>query len=182
MVIQALQKVFVKPIYVILALLTSVAVFVFAVWLPNIRLIATILGSSDASFTQKLEIPISLLGSISTNFSLFSASYTIAIAMLFGVNLSMIMYFLRRRITEVQQSGIAAGFLGIASGAFGVGCAACGSFILTSGLMLVGAGGVLSLLPLAGGEFGILGVILLAISIRLIAKQIQNPAVCGINP
>jgi len=35
---------------------------------------------------------------------------------------------------------------------------------------------------LGGSEFGILGVILLMISIYIIAKQIQNPAVCRINP
>ncbi|MEK7094025.1 MAG: hypothetical protein AAB903_01645, partial [Patescibacteria group bacterium] len=81
-------------------------------------------------------------------------------------------------IVEVRQSGIATGFLGIASGALGMGCAACGSFLLTSGLSLVGASGILVFLPLAGAEFGILGVILISISIYLTAEQIQNPAIC----
>lgn len=180
MLFQALQKVFSKTAYVLTALITSAVVFAFAAWLPNIRLIASIIGSSDVSFAQKLGIPISLLGSIATNFTLLSASYTIAIALLFGVNLAMVVYFLRRKISEVKQTGITTGFLGVASGVLGVGCAACGSFLLTSGLSLIGASGILAFLPLAGAEFGILGVVLLSISIYLTAKQIQNPAVCKI--
>lgn len=181
MLFQALQKVFRKTSYMLLALTTGIVMFAFAVWLPNIRLIATIIGSSDVSFSQKLGIPASLLGSIATNFTLLSASYTIAIAVLFGVNLAMVVYFLRRKISEVRQSGITTGFLGVMSGVIGVGCAACGSFLLTSGLAFIGASGVLAFLPLAGGEFGIIGVFLLSISIYLTAQQIQNPTVCKIN-
>jgi len=181
MLFQALQKVFRKPIYILLALVTSFAVFAFAVWLPNISLIVKVMGHPGISLTQKLDLPISLLGSIVTNFTLLSALYTITIAILFGINVAIFVYFLRRRITDVEQSGIATGFFGITSGVIGMGCAACGSFLLTSLLSLVGASGILAFLPLGGGEFGILGVILLSVSIYLTAKKIQNPAVCKIT-
>ncbi len=180
MIYQALQKVFRKPIYMLLALMTSFVVFAFATWLPNIRLIMNVVGTSDIPFSQKLELPVTLLGSITTNFTLLAASYTIAIAILFGINLAMVIYYLRRRISETKQSGIATGFLGITSGILGMGCAACGSFLLTNILAFFGASGVLAFLPLAGEEFGILGVILLLVSVYLTAKQIENPAVCKI--
>ncbi len=180
MVIQALQKVFRKPAYVILALVVSALVFVLAVWLPNIRLVAGIVISPDVPFVTKLELPLSLLGSIGTNFTLLSATYTILIALLFGVYIAMIIYFLKRRIKEVGQGGVATGFLGITSGVLGVGCAACGSFLLTS-LSLVGASGVLTFLPLGGSEFGIIGVILLALAIYMTAKKIQDPLVCKVE-
>lgn len=181
MVFQALQQVFRKPSYVLLALVTSACMFAFAVWFPNISLIIDIMGHSEASFSQKISLPIGLLGSIGTNFTVLSASYTIAIAILFGMNVAMLAYFLKRRVTEARQSGIATGFFGIASGMVGMGCAACGSLLLTSVLSLFGATGILSFLPLAGGEFGILGVILLSMSLYVIAGNIQNPAVCRIN-
>jgi len=181
MVIQALQKVFRKPMYIFLALITSLVVFAFAVWLPNIPLIVKVMGHPGIPLTQKLDLPISLLGSIVTNFTILSASYTIAIAILFGVNLAMVTYFLRRRVDDVKQSGIATGFFGITSGVIGMGCAACGSFLLMSILSLFGASWILSFLPLGGGEFGILGVILLTVSLYMTAKQIQNPAVCRIT-
>ncbi len=177
---QALQKVFGRPMYVLLALITSAAVFAFAVWLPNLSLIVKIMGHPGITLSQKLSLPASLLGSIVTNFTPLSATYTIAIAILFGMNVAMIAYFLKRRIDDVRQAGFGTGFLGITSGVLGMGCAACGSFLLTSILSLSGTSWLLSYLPLAGGEFGILGVILLAISLYLTAEKIQNPAVCKI--
>ncbi|MBI3337301.1 MAG: hypothetical protein HY005_01590 [Candidatus Staskawiczbacteria bacterium] len=175
-----LKKIFQRPIYAFLSLITSFGAFAFAVWLPNIRLIISFMGHSEIPFSQKINLPISLLGSITTNFTLLSASYTIAIAVLFGINLSMIVYYLEKRITELKHNGITTGFFGIMSGIFGIGCATCGSVILTGVLSLFGSSWILSFLPLRGGEFGILGVILLAISICITANQIQNPAVCKI--
>ncbi len=180
MLIQSLQKVFQKPVYVLLALVLSAAMFAFAVWLPNIRLITNIVTSADVSFASKVELPLSLLGSIATNFTLLSASYTIMIAILFGMYISTLMYFLKHRIKEVGQSGVTTGFLGIMSGVLGVGCAACGSFLLTSILSLVGVSGALALLPLGGSEFGIIGVLLLGTAVYMTAKQIRNPLVCKI--
>ena len=180
MVLQALQKVFRKPVYAVIAFIISAAVFAFAVWLPNLSLIVKIMGHPGITFSQKLSLPASLLGSIVTNFTLLSATYTILITILFGMNVAMIVYFLRRRIDDVRQVGLGTGFAGITSGILGMGCAACGSFLLTSILSLSGASWLLSYLPLNGGEFGILGVILLAISLYLTAKKIQNPAVCKI--
>lgn len=180
MILDALQKVFQKPAYVVLALVVSASAFVLAVWLPNIRLVAGVVSSPDVPFVSKIQLPLSLLGSIGTNFTPLSATYTIVIAILFGMYIAMITYFLRRRIKEVGQSGVATGFLGIASGVLGVGCAACGSFLLTS-LTLVGAGGILTLLPLGGSEFGIIGAILLAVAIYMTAKKIVDPQVCKIE-
>ena len=61
-----------------------------------------------------------------------------------------------------------------------MGCAACGSFLLTS-LTLAGASGVLTLLPLGGSEFGIIGAVLLALAIYMTAKKIQDPLVCKVE-
>ena len=180
MLFQALQKVFRRPTYVLIALTVSLAVFALAVLLPNARLIGIIVSSSGVPLSQKLGIPLSLLGSIITNFTVFSALSTIAIATLFGINVAMMLYFLRRKLSEVKQMGITTSFLGITSGIIGIGCAACGSFLLTSALSLFGASSILAFLPLAGAEFGILGVILLVISIHNVAKQIQHPAICKI--
>ncbi len=181
MLLQALIKVLKRPAYTTLALCISAAVFVFFVWLPNLRLLWSFF-QSGATIIEKLHLALSLLGSISTNFSLFSASYTITIAILFGVYVALLVYFLRKRVVEASQRNLVAGggMVGIISGIFGVGCAVCGSFILTTILGFTGASAVLAFLPLKGGEFGILGVILLAASIYMTAKQIENPTVCKI--
>lgn len=180
MLVQALQKVFRSPAYVLFALALTLGVYAIAVWLPNSSLIAIVLSSPDIPVFQKLGIPLSLLGSIITNFTTLSALSTIAIATLFGVNIAMIVYFLRRKISEAKQTGITTGLLGMVSGIVGIGCAACGSLLLTSALALFGASSILVFLPLRGGEFGILGVVLLAISVHSVAQRIQYPAVCKI--
>src|SRR3989344_2449701 len=132
MVRKAFSRVFKKPAYVALAAVVGFLVFAFAVWLPNFRLIIVIMNHPEASFADKVNLPLSLLGSIATNFTLLSAFYTIAIATLFGINISMLVYLLTHRLRHIQSAGIATGFLGLASGIIGVGCAACGSLILTS--------------------------------------------------
>lgn len=180
-VLQTIKKVFCKPSYIALMLTASISVFIFAVWFPNISLIVKIMSHSEISLRQKLNFPISLLGGIITNFTLFSALYTVAIAVLFGIDLAMVVYLLRRRIDNAKKNGIAAGLLGIISGVIGIGCAVCGSFLLTSVLSLLGAAGILSFLPFGGGEFGILGVVLLSVSIYTAVKQIQNPAICKVK-
>lgn len=177
MPVQAFQKVFRKPAYVVLALVVSASAFVFAVLLPNFRLVAGIVSSPDVPFSSEFEITISLLGSITTNFTVLSASYTIAIAFLAGINVALFVYYVKRQ-KQLAQGGLTVGSVGIVSGIFGMGCAACGSLILASLFGTAGGLSVIAFLPLRGGEFGILGVILLGISTYLLAKQIEKPMIC----
>ena len=178
MIVGALTKVFRDWRYSLLATGVALFVFMFATWLPNIRLLFAILESPAVSLADKVALPVNLLGSIATNFSALSATYTIAIAFLTGINVALIAYYVQRRKRQFSQAGTAVGTLGVLSGVLGIGCAACGSLILTALLGMVDGASVLALLPLHGGEFGILGVLLLSVSVYLTAKQIQNPAVC----
>ena len=177
----AFGEVFVVNSYIALASTFAIAAFLFAVWLPNFGLIGEVFGTSSAPLVAKLKVAITLLGGIGTNFSFLSAGYTIAIAALFGVNIAMVAYFLKRTRTRLARQDVAAGFGGIASGALGIGCAACGSFILSTALSSFGAAGALAILPLRGGEFGILSVVLLAFSLTLISRKIAAPLTCNIK-
>lgn len=92
----------------------------------------------------------------------------------------MVIFFLRRRLTSIKQSGVALGFFGILSGILGVGCAACGSFLIVTLITWSGVGALVAALPLKGGEFGVISIILLLISLYQTAKQIEDPLVCKI--
>ena len=153
-------------------------VFVFAVLLPNLPLLGRVVFSSSAPLGVKLSLTLSLLGGISTNFSALSATYTILIAVLVGINIAMIVYLFRKRSGAIGQSGAMAGIGGIASGALGVGCAACGSFLLLTILASFGVAGALALLPLKGGEFGIVSVGLLGLTLGIVSNKIAEPLVC----
>ena len=183
MQLKSLWTVLSKRNYLVLALSVAFVVFTFAVWLPNLGLVMVVLGTETASVLSKIAFLGSLYGSIVTNFSFVSAIYTTTIALLFGVQIALLTYYIRKvsggwgsiKVTGATSLG------GLISGIFGIGCAACGTFILTSVLALFGATGFLAFLPLGGEEFGIIGIALLAYSIFLLLKKIDGPLVCPVD-
>lgn len=179
--VKTLISVLAKPRYAFLAMLVSVIVFTTAVWLPNLGLIQIVF--QNTSVAEGLSFLWSLYGGIGTNFSIISASYTTAIAILFGINMSVLFYYIKRArvgMRGMKVSG-AAGIGGLISGVFGIGCAACGTFLLTPLLALFGATGLLAYLPFGGEEFGFIGVVLLGYSIYILLNKINDPLVCDIE-
>ncbi|XKT74798.1 MAG: hypothetical protein ACJKTH_01800 [Patescibacteria group bacterium UBA2163] len=166
-----------KPLLALLAIFVAWVVFTIAVWLPNWRLVFQMLSAENIAVADKVGVLLSLYGSIGTNFTALSASYTVAIALLFGVNVALLYHYIKTRKGSMSNNA-AMSVGGFVSGIFGVGCAACGTFILSSILGLVGGAGVIAFLPLGGEEFGLLGVALLGYSVYSISKKIGEPLVC----
>ncbi len=121
-----------------------------------------------------------MYGMMTTNFTLFSATYTILIALLFSINISMLLYYIlrQRRIFKDVKGGVGVGLGGLVSGFLGIGCASCGTFVFTAILSLFGISWILVYLPLKGQELGLLAIGLLIYSIRIINKKINAPMVC----
>lgn len=177
-VFSTFKQIFSQIQYTIIATIISVIVFTFVLWLPNLALIKEVIFNSSASIIEKTSFLFSLLGSIRTNFSVLSAGYSIAIAILFGINISLFIYYIRSKRAKTGGTETVLSIGGLTSGIFGVGCAACGTFILSPLLGIFGAAGVLTFLPFGGEEFGILGVGLLLYSSYILLKKIVEPAVC----
>lgn len=175
---QALREVFAHPAYLTLAALLALLAFLAELWLPNYRLLAAVFAAPQASLADKAALLAILLGGLFTNFAGVAAFSAVTVPPLFGMNVAMIVYFLRRRRAQLLRGGIAAGVGGAATGAIAAGCAACGSFLLLTILSFLGATGALALLPLRGGELGLVSVALLLLSIVLIARQIAAPVAC----
>lgn len=184
MVGRALAQVFSNGWYVLLAAMIALVTFVLTTWLGNLGLVWQIATSEWLPLADKARILVSLIGSISTNFTIFSASSAIAIAALFGMNVAVIAYAYRERRRLVMQSGqtvTMASLGGLLSGLFGIGCAACGAFMLSPALALFGAGTLLAALPFGGEEFGVLGVGMLILSVVICAKKIGQPIMCRVS-
>ncbi|MFT5280770.1 MAG: hypothetical protein ACI9AR_000204 [Flavobacteriaceae bacterium] len=165
----------------LLALCIAFVVFTLSLWIPNIQLVWELFTNGSLPLGIRMSILLSLYGSIGTNFNVLSATYTILISLLVGVNISAFVYYVRsRRDDSSVKKTTAVGVGGLISGVFGIGCAACGTFILTSLLSVVGVAGVLAFLPLRGEEFGILAVLLLAYSLYSLRKKIKEPLVCEV--
>lgn len=167
--------------YIFIAALVAFIAFSFSVTVSNWGFLLEVISSESATFLDKLNIFFSLFGSINTNFTRVSATYTVIIDILIGINAAMIIYYIRRRRESVKNTGVLVGMGGMASGLFGIGCAACGTFLLSSLFAIVGAGGLVGYLPFGGQEFGFLGVGLLSFSIHMTTKKIKEPLVCEIE-
>lgn len=181
MILQTLKLVFGDRRFVLLAATTAIVIFVFATWLPNLGLVWQITVSRSVPLADKARILTALVVSIGTNFTIFSALTTVAVAVLFGANVAVTAYHFRarRQLVSAGQAGAATSFGGLASGLFGVGCAACGTFVLSPIFSFIGASSLVALLPFGGQEFGVLGVGLLSLSLVLTARTIGRAATCS---
>lgn len=184
MTVQALAQVFSKGWYVLLAAIIALATFVLTTWLGNLGLVWQIATSQWLPMADKAKILLALIGSIGTNFTMFSASCAVAIAVLFGMNLAVITFIFREQRRQETQSGqivTATSLGGLMSGLFGIGCAACGTFVLSPVLAFLGAGTLVAVLPFGGEEFGALGVGMLSLSLVISAKKIGQPTLCQVT-
>ena len=169
-----------SPTYIVLALILSTLVFVFSVWLPNWELIRNVVFSSNTAFFDKITFLWNSLGAITTNFSGSSATLLVVISVLFGLNISLTVYYFKRRITFQKAGGMSVA--GMLVGLIGIGCASCGSVILATFLGVGAAAAFTGFLPFGGQEFSILAIIILVVSLYITGKKIADPLVCGIRP
>lgn len=162
--------------YVVLALLVSLLLFLFAIWLPNLSFVREITFSPFFTITEKISILLSSLGAFQTNLRPFGRLVLVTAVLLFGLNVSLFSFYIKRRVKLEKEAGMSIG--GMLAGLIGIGCASCGSFILASIFGMSASAAFIGLLPFRGQEFGILGIIILGLSIILIAKKIQEPLIC----
>ncbi|HEY4511805.1 MAG TPA: hypothetical protein VJH55_03120 [Candidatus Paceibacterota bacterium] len=110
-----------------------------------------------------------------TENALSGVVYTLTIVALLSLNITFFVFFFRSLYVGVGfwktiGSGFGGGILGILGG----GCAACGTFVISYLLSLVGAQWIIFALPLEGKEFGIVGISMLIFSLAVISKRIAE--------
>lgn len=173
-------RVFKNGWYLSLALAIFVVGMSLVLLLPNLALITQVFLTEGVALGIKLKLYLALYGSLFTNFTLASALITLGSVFLFSINIALLIFYIRR--AQKGSRGIkkaqASSFGGLIAGILGIGCAACGSVILSSLAVSLGAVGLLAFLPLHGGEFALLGIVFLLYSIFLLVKKINDPLVC----
>jgi hypothetical protein len=177
---QTFLHVYLKPWYLFLALFVSFGTLTVAVLVPNWMLVWFGLSIDGVGFGGGLSFVWSMYGSLFTNFTPLSAMVTVAMSLLFGLNVSLLVFYIRM-MRGSGRSLVSIGSLslgGLVSGFFGIGCAVCGSVILTSLLSLFGAAGLLVLLPYGGEEFSFLSLGLLSYGLFLLLAKIRVGRVC----
>jgi hypothetical protein len=182
MLLAVFRRVFRYSRYRTVAIAVALGVLAVGVSLSNFGIIYQVIFSESISLGTKLSFIGGLFGSLATNFTILSAMYLVFVSMLFGINISLLVFYVRRRqeVTKNNKAHIAS-ISGLISSILGIGCVACGSVVLTSTLAIFGAGWIVALLPLHGLEFSVIGIIFLAVSISYLAKKIDDPIVCPIK-
>jgi hypothetical protein len=101
------------------------------------------------------------------------------VAALFGVNLALIVYHLKRRF-QLPNGKFGASTIGsMVAATAGAGCASCGTLVLGSFLSSAGVLGMPLILPFDGQELLVISIALLLISIYGLVKSRQTAAVCA---
>lgn len=176
-VMSAMREIFSKRNYVILAAFFSMLFFVVAALFPTYSMLKFAFLSEYLTLINKLEV----LWEAFAMFGVAYSSYQIIIifigVLLAGINFSMLVYLIKKRVGVAKTSGMS--ILGIVVASLGLGCSACGTFVLASFLGVTGAAGLIGALPLKGAEFGLVGIVFMAISINVLAKRIKAPMVCN---
>lgn len=177
---KSLYDVFRSPKYVSVTLISAAAVLIFYIWLPNLGLIRDTIFSGDLTFLEKLNFLWNSLGAISTNFSFLSATLTILVSVLLGLNIALMVSYFKKRFAFQKASGV--GVAGMLTGLIGVGCASCGSIILSAFIGVGATATFTGILPLKGQEFSLLSIIILVGALYITAKMTAEPLVCKVEP
>lgn len=175
-VIEALKEVFRKRNYIILVALLSIIFFVIAIILPTFSMIKFAFLSEYLTLGDKLAVLSDAFAMFGLGYSIYQMIIIIVGVLLAGINFSMLLYLIKKRVKVAKTSGL--GIAGIAVGSLGLGCGACGTFVLSSFIGVTGAAGLIGGLPLKGAEFGIVSIVFMLVSIHIIAKRIKAPMVC----
>ncbi len=169
-----------SPEYIGLALFVSWLTLSIALFVPNLVLLFFGLGIDGVGWWDHMLFAFGFYGSLFTNFTPFSGTITVLVSVLFGLNVTLLTYYVRmmRGNHQSVRNVEVLSLFGLVSGFFGIGCAVCGSVILTTLLGLFGSGGLLLALPYGGEEFSVLAVVILGFSLVLLEKRIERGRVC----
>lgn len=152
----------------------GLSVFVFA---RNLSVLTEVILFGNLPLDTRLTILLEMYPGVSTAFTIEQSAVLLATAVLVGIDLSMLTYHvLEHSLTLRDGSG---SLTGVLLGTLGGGCAACGSALFVGILSLVGAGGLLTALPLDGLEFALGAMVLLVLSIYWLADGMRGGRIAG---
>jgi hypothetical protein len=160
------------PAYAVLGTLAAVIALGGFVLSQNLATVGDVLaGRVPASVLPEL-FPF-----VGTSYSLATGTVVVAVATLVGVDVALVAYHVREHRLSAGTGG--GSLLGVVLGTLGAGCAACGSAVVAGLLSLVGAAGLVTLLPFDGLEFAALAAISLLLSVHWLAAGMRGGEIRG---
>jgi hypothetical protein len=164
------------PVYAAVAVVVAAATLGLFVLSQNFALVRDVVVLGSLPLQARLVVLAELLPFVGTSYGPVAGTGLLLVAVLAGVNIAMVAYHFREHRVTAAGGGSLAGVL---LGALGAGCAACGSAILVGLLSIVGAGGLVLLLPFDGLEFTALAVVALLFSTYWLADGMRGGEING---
>jgi len=166
------------PTYAAVAGLSAVGgLSVFALS-QNVGVLVNVVLLGNLPLSNRLTVLAELYPLVGTAYTPVQSAVMLVAAGVIGVNVAMVAYHVREH-DLAAGAGSSGSLVGVVFGTLGAGCAACGSAVLAGVLSLVGAGGLLTLLPLDGLEFSLIALVVLVLSIHWIAEGLRGGEVAG---
>jgi hypothetical protein len=164
-------RILAKPGYAFLAGIVGIVFLYFSAFLPVRSFIGLILSFDHVSLGEKIKTVVTVpFESLPLNFLGASLVLIIITAVLVGINVALLAYLIRERVSSYKHSGLT--MLGMVSAVIGIGCSACGSVVLTTLFSLSATSAIIGFLPLHGLEFSLVSVGLLILSLWLEVRKI----------
>lgn len=152
-----------KPSYLLFSLLVSAGALGVILWSLNFNLLGYIIFQAPLDLFQKAHFLLQIYGSIITNYQNTQALTMVVFSVLFGLNLSMLVYVVRNGRKQALKSGKSTG--GLVFAVIGSACAACGVSIVGPLAALVGATATTALVSHVSTIANTLAIILITYSL-----------------
>lgn len=174
-----MKRVFRNSRYVLLALASSVVVFIGILITSSLPFVVSLFEGISPSAFDAAKLAFAVIVTTPFEMSAFELLFAVLVSLLIGMNVSLLTFFTRLYRALPRSAGVVSS-VGSLGALLGAGCAACGSVFLVSLLSTIGGSGFLALLPYGGEELRLLGLGLLITSSYVLVRSINRPPVCPI--
>lgn len=132
-------KVLKRPAYFLLAAVAAISTAAIILWSLNIEVLWLILSSPALGALDKAELILDIISGVFLNFTSLEDSLIAIFSTLFGINLAVLVFVLRRH--SFRSIPKKSGFGGFLLAIIGGGCLACGTSIFAPLLASLGGAG-----------------------------------------
>jgi len=177
-----MKRTFSRAPYLALAAGVALATFAVIVFSTRIPYTYALFSNPDIAFLLAVRLTGGLFVFSLENMPFFPMLHAAATALLIGVNLALLVFYVRAFGGVPSRRNVASGTFGsmfaLAVALFGFGCLSCGSVFFVALVGALGGAGLLAAVPYLGIGASLLGIGLLVLSIVFLARAINAPPVC----
>jgi len=179
-----MRRTFSRLSYLSLAVAAALLTFGIIVFSARVPYTYSLFFNPDIPFALAVRLTIGLFIFSLQNMSFLPLLHTVATSVLIGMNVALLMFYIRKFGGVPSKKNVASGTFGsvlaLAISLFGFGCLSCGSAFFAALFSALGGAGLLAAAPYLGTGISLLGIALLVLSIAFLARAINKPPVCPV--